>query len=114
MAREVVYRWSGQVMEPVDAMAFIGSNPGDEHIYIATGDSGNGMTHGTIAGILLTDLITGRDNPWAKLYDPSRISLRAAPEFAKENANVAGQYGDLAHGRRRQGRSTTSRPAPER
>ncbi|MGI9090117.1 MAG: FAD-dependent oxidoreductase [Gemmatimonadaceae bacterium] len=93
MAQEVVYRWSGQVMEPVDAMAFIGKNPGsDEHIYIATGDSGNGMTHGTIAGILLTDLIIGRDNPWAKLYDPSRISFRSAPEYAKENFNVAEQY----------------------
>lgn len=93
MAQEVVYRWSGQVMEPVDAMAYIGKNPGsDEHIYIATGDSGNGMTHGTIAGILLTDLITGRDNPWSKLYDPSRISFRSAPEYAKENLNVADQY----------------------
>ena len=63
-------RWSGQVMEPVDAMAFIGKNPGgDENIYIATGDSGNGMTHGTIAGILLTDLILGA-RTWETLYDP--------------------------------------------
>lgn len=93
MAEEVMYRWSGQVLEPVDAMAFIGKNPGtDEHIYIATGDSGNGITHGTIAGILLTDLIMGRDNPWTDLYDPSRISFRAAPDFARENFNVAEQY----------------------
>jgi glycine/D-amino acid oxidase-like deaminating enzyme/nitrite reductase/ring-hydroxylating ferredoxin subunit len=91
----VVYRWSGQVMEPIDSLAFIGRNPGDRHTYIATGDSGNGMTHGTIAGLLLTDLIAGRDNPWATLYDPARISLRAAPEFAKENLNVAVQYADL-------------------
>jgi Rieske Fe-S protein len=80
-------------MQPVDAMAFIGKNPGsDEHIYIVTGDSGNGMTHGTIGGMLLTDLIMQRDNPWTKLYDPSRISFKAAPEFAKENLNVAEQY----------------------
>jgi len=93
MAGDVVYRWSGQVMEPVDRMAYIGHNPGtDEHIYIVTGDSGNGMTHGTIAGILLTDLIMGRQNPWAELYDPSRISLRSAPEYARENLNVAEQY----------------------
>ena len=60
------YRWSGQVMEPVDGLALIGRNPLDsDNVYIATGDSGNGMTHGTIAGMLLTDLITGRDNPWA-------------------------------------------------
>jgi glycine/D-amino acid oxidase-like deaminating enzyme/nitrite reductase/ring-hydroxylating ferredoxin subunit len=93
MAEEVMYRWSGQVLEPVDGMAFIGKNPGsDEHIYIATGDSGNGITHGTIAGILLTDLIVGRDNPWSKLYDPSRISFRTAPHYARENLNVAEQY----------------------
>ena len=94
MVQSIDYRWSGQVMEPVDYMGFIGRNPGDEHIYIATGDSGNGMTHGTIAGVLLSDLILGRDNPWATLYDPSRVSLKAAPEFLKENINVAAQYRD--------------------
>ena len=92
----VDYRWSGQIMEPVDYMGFIGRNPGDEgrNVYIATGDSGQGMTHGTIAGILITDLITGRENSWAALYDPSRISLKAAKEFARENLNVAAQYRD--------------------
>jgi glycine/D-amino acid oxidase-like deaminating enzyme/nitrite reductase/ring-hydroxylating ferredoxin subunit len=93
---EVLFRWSGQIMEPVDSLAFIGRNPGDKNIYIATGDSGNGMTHGTIAGILLTDLIVGRKNEWAELYEPSRILLRAAPEFAKENLNVVAQYADHA------------------
>jgi glycine/D-amino acid oxidase-like deaminating enzyme/nitrite reductase/ring-hydroxylating ferredoxin subunit len=91
------FRWSGQIMEPVDYMAFIGKNPGsDQHILIATGDSGNGITHGTIAGILLTDLILGRKNPWSRLYDPSRVTLRATTEFLKENLNVAGQYTDWA------------------
>jgi hypothetical protein len=61
-------------MEPHDSIAFIGHNPRDDknNIYIATGDSGNGITHGTIAGILLTDLILGKNNPWTALYDPSR------------------------------------------
>jgi glycine/D-amino acid oxidase-like deaminating enzyme/nitrite reductase/ring-hydroxylating ferredoxin subunit len=95
MIGEIEYRWSGQVLEPVDYMGFIGKNPGnDEHIYIVTGDSGNGMTHGTVAGILLTDLILGRKNGWSALYDPARISFRASPEFAKENLNVAKQYKD--------------------
>jgi glycine/D-amino acid oxidase-like deaminating enzyme/nitrite reductase/ring-hydroxylating ferredoxin subunit len=95
MIERIQYRWSGQVMEPVDYMAYIGKNPGgDEHIYIATGDSGNGMTHGTIAGIVLNELIQGRKHQWAKLYDPSRVTLRATPEYLKENANVAEQYKD--------------------
>lgn len=93
-ADRTVFRWSGQVMEPVDGLAYIGRNPGNRNIYIATGDSGNGMTHGTIAGVLLTDLILERPNEWATLYDPSRISLRAATEFAKENLNAAAQFAD--------------------
>ena len=96
MIQRVDYRWSGQVMEPVDYMGFIGHNPGSDgkNVYIATGDSGQGMTHGTIAGILITDLITGRSNTWESLYDPARVSLRAGVEFAKQNLNVAAQYRD--------------------
>ena len=97
MVKSIGFRWSGQIMEPVDYMAFIGRNPGtDQHIYIATGDSGNGITHGTVAGILLSDMILGRENPWKKLYDPSRKTLRAAGEFLRENLNVAVQYADWA------------------
>ena len=92
--KELVYRWSGQVMEPVDLMAFIGKNPGDRNIYIATGDSGNGITHGTIAGMLISDLIQGRNNPWARLYDPSRITLKAAGYFLQEAGNMSLQYLD--------------------
>jgi Rieske Fe-S protein len=90
-AGEVRYRWSGQVMEPVDSLAFIGRNPGDDaNVYIATGDSGNGMTHGTIAGMLIADLVQGRGNPWTALYDPARMTLRAASSFVGENLNAAG------------------------
>src|SRR5919106_1318044 len=82
---DIEYQWSGQVMEPQDSIAFIGHNPGDNrnNIYIATGDSGNGITHGTIAGILLTDLILGKSNPWTALYDPSR-KLRKVPSAKSE------------------------------
>jgi glycine/D-amino acid oxidase-like deaminating enzyme/nitrite reductase/ring-hydroxylating ferredoxin subunit len=90
---QVAFRWSGQVMEPADGMAFIGRNPLDKsNVYVATGDSGNGMTHGTIAGMLLTDLIQGRTNAWESLYDPGRVIVKTAPDFIKENVNVAGQY----------------------
>jgi glycine/D-amino acid oxidase-like deaminating enzyme/nitrite reductase/ring-hydroxylating ferredoxin subunit len=99
MMEEVEFRWSGQVMETIDGLAFIGRNPLDQpNVFIVTGDSGMGMTHGTIAGILLTDLILGRENPWATLYDPSRKTLRAAGVFAKENLNVVRQYGDWLTG----------------
>lgn len=93
LAGEVTYRWSGQVMEPYDGLAFIGANPLDhDNIYVATGFSGNGMTYGTIAGIVLTDLIGGRENPWAHLYRASRVALTAPAEFVKETANMVAQY----------------------
>jgi glycine/D-amino acid oxidase-like deaminating enzyme/nitrite reductase/ring-hydroxylating ferredoxin subunit len=94
MAREVVHRWTGQVMETIDDLAFIGRDPGDANVYVATGDSGMGMTHGTIAGIVITDLIHGVEVPWAELYDPSRRNVKAARTYARENANVAWQYMD--------------------
>jgi glycine/D-amino acid oxidase-like deaminating enzyme/nitrite reductase/ring-hydroxylating ferredoxin subunit len=94
MMDEIEFVWGGQVMETLDGLAFIGRNPMDaDNVFVATGDSGMGMTHGTIAGILLTDLIQGRENPWARIYDPSRKSLRTLGTFAKENLNVAAQYG---------------------
>jgi glycine/D-amino acid oxidase-like deaminating enzyme/nitrite reductase/ring-hydroxylating ferredoxin subunit len=96
MIEEIEFQWSGQVMEPIDGLAFIGRNPmDDDNVFIATGDSGNGMTHGTIAGILITDLIMERANEWETLYDPTRKTLKALPEFASENLNVAAQYADL-------------------
>jgi nitrite reductase/ring-hydroxylating ferredoxin subunit len=78
----VVYQWSGQVMEPTDSMAYIGKSPfGKDNIYIVTGDSGHGMTHCTIGGILIRDLILGRDNPWEKIYNPSRFSIKETGMF---------------------------------
>lgn len=92
---EVEYRWAGQVMESFDGLAFIGRNPLDkDNVYIATGDSGNGLTHGTIAGLLIRDLILDRANPWTDLYNPSRKMTSALLEFAVENLNVASQYTD--------------------
>src|SRR5436190_5569356 len=93
-AGEVVHRWSGQVMEPADGLAFIGRVPKiGENVYVVTGDSGHGMTHGTLGGMILRDLITGRDNPWAALYAPARGMLKGLGEIAAENVNVVPQYG---------------------
>lgn len=88
------YHWSGQIFSTMDTLGFIGRNPCDKHTYIVTGDSGNGMTHGTLAGIIIPDLILGKNNPLAKLYAPNRKTLRAAPVFFEENCNVALQYLD--------------------
>lgn len=92
--QDVVYAWSGQVHETMDGLGFIGRNPADDgNVFLATGDSGMGMTHGTIAGLLVRDLILRRDNPWRALYEPSRRPPLAAGDYLRENANVAVQYG---------------------
>jgi Rieske Fe-S protein len=59
-------------MEPLDYCGFIGRNPGNEHVYVATGDSGQGITHGVVAGLLLKDLILDGESPWREVYEPSR------------------------------------------
>lgn len=92
MARDVTYRWSGQVMEPIDGAAFIGHNPGDKNVFIITGDSGHGMTHSATAAMLLSDMICGRPNSWAAVFDPSRKTLRAAMEWIKDQSAVSAGY----------------------
>lgn len=93
-------RWSGQCMESVDGLAYIGRNPGPyDNVFIATGDCGQGINHGTIAGVLLADLVAGRANAWSSLYDPGRASLRSTVRYVRENARTALQYGRwLGHG----------------
>ncbi|RIK47907.1 MAG: FAD-dependent oxidoreductase [Chloroflexi bacterium] len=97
----VDYRWSGQVQETADGLALIGPNPGDRPaIYIITGDSGMGMTHGTIGGMLVADLIQRRANRWAALYDPARRMAQFGIPRAvvRENLNVAAQFSDYVRG----------------
>jgi len=99
MAGSVDFRWSGEVMEPADGIAYLGRNPmDDENVFLITGDSGNGMTHCTAGAMLITDLIMGRKNAWEELYAPSRQATHGMPEFIKEQANTLSQYRDWLTG----------------
>jgi glycine/D-amino acid oxidase-like deaminating enzyme/nitrite reductase/ring-hydroxylating ferredoxin subunit len=90
-----LHRWSGEILETLDGLAFIGPTPsGPGNVLMASGDSGMGLTHGTIAGMLLTDLVLGRENPWARWYDPARRPLAAAPHYVSENVETAIAYAD--------------------
>lgn len=92
---EPAWRWSGQVMETLDGLGFIGRNPLDrDNVFLITGDSGMGLTHGTLGAMIVSDLINGLVNPWAALYDPSRKPLATLKTFAEENINVALQMRD--------------------
>ncbi len=93
-AEDILYKWSGQVLEPLDFLAFIGKNPGNKNVYIITGDSGNGMTHGTLGGIIINDLINGVENRWADLYSPKRIPAKLPGKYFKETFTTLAQYAD--------------------
>jgi nitrite reductase/ring-hydroxylating ferredoxin subunit len=92
----VVDRWSGQIMETIDGLAYIGRVEPDRDVFVVSGDSGNGMTHGVIAGIMLPEAIRGDSSAWDAAYDPTRVRRGALRRFASENWNVLLQYGDWA------------------
>jgi glycine/D-amino acid oxidase-like deaminating enzyme/nitrite reductase/ring-hydroxylating ferredoxin subunit len=80
------HRWSAQVEEPVDGLPFIGRNALSEHVYVATGFSGNGITFGTVAAMILTDLVVARVSPWADLYSATRVKpVSSAGTYLEEN-----------------------------
>ncbi|MBK1438422.1 FAD-dependent oxidoreductase [Parapedobacter sp. ISTM3] len=88
------YRWSAQYFEPADGLPYIGKLPGgDENTYVATGFSGNGILMGSFSGLLLADLILGRESPYEKLFSPQRIKpIAGFANFVKENADVAYRF----------------------
>ncbi|MGE5489731.1 MAG: FAD-dependent oxidoreductase [Actinomycetota bacterium] len=91
--RSVEYRWSTQDNFTLDRVPYIGrTTHHSRHLSVATGFNGWGMTGCTVAGMLLTDLILGRANPWAEVFDPSRLDLASLPELVKHNAKVAAHF----------------------
>ena len=74
------------MIETPDGLPYIG--PTAEHQYAATGYAGNGMTFGTLAGMMIADRILGRANPWTDLFDPGRTAVRHGLwDYVKENAS---------------------------
>ncbi len=81
---KVTHRWSGQVIETPDGLPYIGETAA--HQFVGTGFSGNGMTFGTLTGMMAADRIAGRTNPWSDLFDPGRKKVRNALwDYVKEN-----------------------------
>jgi Rieske Fe-S protein len=76
------------VLEPVDFAGYIGRDPDNDHIYFVTGDSGQGITNGAAAGLLIPALFENCEHPWRELYDPARVSLKAAGTFLAENSTA--------------------------
>jgi len=71
--RQIEQRWSHEYFTTADTLPFIGRVPDHDNIYEATGFSGDGLTFGTAAGILMADLIAERPNEWAGVFTPARV-----------------------------------------
>ena len=81
---EITHRWSGQVVETNDGLPFIGETSSRQ--FAATGYAGNGMTFGTIAGLMARDAVLGHANPWADLFDAGRTKVKGGVwNYLKEN-----------------------------
>ncbi|HEX8066773.1 MAG TPA: FAD-dependent oxidoreductase [Thermoleophilaceae bacterium] len=91
---EIAYRWSTQDNMPVDGVPYVGKlTPVSKRIWVATGFMKWGLTNGTAAAEILTDLISGRSNPWASLFDANRVKPMAqAKELVRENVNVGWRF----------------------
>ena len=84
-AGEVIYRWSTQDYYSLDRVPFAGKLRGST--YTATAFSGWGMTNGTAAAMLITDLVGGIESAWTELYDPWRIKLSSVPALARKGGH---------------------------
>ncbi|HLM05816.1 MAG TPA: FAD-dependent oxidoreductase [Blastococcus sp.] len=91
---EIAYRWATQDNSTTDGVPFVGPfHPGAEHVHVATGFGGWGMSTGIMAGRLLAAAIAGDRLPWADLYDPRRLHpLREAGPMLKLQAEVARHF----------------------
>jgi glycine/D-amino acid oxidase-like deaminating enzyme/nitrite reductase/ring-hydroxylating ferredoxin subunit len=86
----VEYRWSAQRYRAKDKLPFIGRNVDAQNTYIATGFSGDGLTYGTLAGMMLADEILGRGTPWRDLYAVDRLAKGKRPDgFERERSGPA-------------------------
>jgi len=89
-AGPVRFRWSTQDHESLDRRPLIGRmTPASRHVLAATGFGGWGMSSGTLAGMLLADMVAERESPWAQVYDPVRLDVRSLPAFVKKGAHDA-------------------------
>lgn len=87
---EVSWFWAAQNYSPADELPYIGTSPLQHHVFIATGFSADGLIYGTAAALIIADLILGRQNLWAKTFDPKRFTPVASFEkILKENIGVA-------------------------
>lgn len=87
-----VTRWSGQILESIDGLPYIGCSPGAENVYVASAFGGNGTTFAMTAAAVNADALLGRSNPYAELYRPLRmVTAPSLLELVRHNMSAAAE-----------------------
>jgi glycine/D-amino acid oxidase-like deaminating enzyme/nitrite reductase/ring-hydroxylating ferredoxin subunit len=90
----VTHRWSGQVLDTIDYASFTGRNPGNTNIFVHTGDSGQGITHGVVASLIIARMIMQGDELWQELYGPERKTASGLGTFISENVTAIKNFAE--------------------
>jgi len=89
----ITHRWSAQDPASYDQLPVVGRYlPRSSRLFVASGFMKWGLSGGTMAAMVLRDLLGGRTHPWASTFDPNRLSLRSAPQLARMNAQVGAEF----------------------
>jgi glycine/D-amino acid oxidase-like deaminating enzyme/nitrite reductase/ring-hydroxylating ferredoxin subunit len=91
---EIVYQWSAQHYHSADKLPYFGLvNSSSQHTYMATGYFADGLVYGTLAGIIIGDLLAEKQNEFFSVYRANRHKfVKSLPFLLKENFNVFYQY----------------------
>ena len=74
---KILCRWAAQDCMTLDEMPYIGQySKNTPDLYVATGFNKWGMTTSMAAAAVLSDLLQDKENPYAKVFSPSRSMLR--------------------------------------
>ena len=90
----VTHRWSGQCLDTIDYSSFSGRNPGNENVYVHTGDSGQGITHGVVGSLIIASAIMQGRELWQELYGPDRKTASALGTFMSENLTAVKNFAE--------------------
>lgn len=87
--KEIHYHWSTQDNFTLDNIPYIGLSPGTKNTYLATGFGGWGMTNSAVSAIILSNLILGKEDKSAKLFEPKRLNTKSVFTLVKSSVNSA-------------------------
>lgn len=88
---EIKYRWGAQAYRSADGIPYIGKYK--DRLYIMTGFALDGLVYGTLGAMIVSDLLSGKENQWTSIYNPNRFTpLKSSKRFFFERVNNLAQY----------------------